>query len=123
MATHARALLYLTLVFLCGIVAGALTMNVVEHTWLHRGPSPQWKEARAHILEQVQQELLLTPEQSRQLEAIMDETMKQFEDLHSQAHHVRQEARARIRGILNDQQRLKFEEAMAKLQRRFSVPY
>ncbi len=127
MAARTRALLYLTLIFTCGMVAGALAMNVVEHGWLHRGipyvrTSRISNEARAHILEQVKKELVLTPAQAGQLETIVDDTMKQFEDLHEQAHRVRLESRERIRSILDDQQKVKFEEAMAKLQKRFGVP-
>lgn len=124
MTTRSRTSLYLALVFLSGLVAGALVMNLGEHRWIHRGAlagAPDWGGARNHLLEQIKQELVLTPEQSRQMEAILDDTMREFEDLHTRAHRCRQEARERIRSILDEKQRLKFEEAMNKLQRRYGI--
>ena len=115
MATRSSALLYQTLVFLCGTVAGALAMNLYEHSH-HIWPGDPPKPVR-HVIEEMQKELVLTAEQSRQLEAITDETMRQFEDLHSQAHQVRQQAMARIQDILNAEQKVKFE----KLQKHLGV--
>jgi len=38
-----RILALLLLVFLCGALAGALTMRSSLHTKLHRGTAPYWK--------------------------------------------------------------------------------
>ena len=120
MAARSRALFYLALVFLCGLVGGAMTMNLVEHRIIHRprGPAPAGMtfEARDHMLENVKDELALTPEQTRQLERIVDDAMQQFQQLHSEAHRVREDAKARIRAMLDDQQKQKFEQSIARLQ-------
>ena len=101
--------------FLCGIVIGGLS----DHWWMMQNPRnhTNWTENRPHVLEQIDQELSLTPDQAKQLEVILDGAMKDFEDLHLRAHQVRLDTRDRIRAILTEPQKQKFEATMAKLQR------
>jgi len=124
MQPRLRASVYIGLVFLCGLVAGALARNVYEHMWLHPGgvhAAPRWSEARGHVLEQMKSELNLNPEQARQFERILDDTMREFDDLHARSHLARLQCKERIRSILTDQQRQKFEDAMARLQKRYGI--
>lgn len=110
-----RSTFFLLLVFLCGAVAGGLA----DHWWLHRNARARanWTETRTHLMEEVKQELDLNPDQCRQMETILDEAMRDFQSLHSQAHQVRQDTNERLRAILNDQQKQKFGAALAKMQR------
>jgi Spy/CpxP family protein refolding chaperone len=105
---------FVVLMFLCGILIGGLS----DHWWMARNARrADWPDSRAHVLEQIDQELSLTPDQSKQLEGILDGAMKDFDDLHNRAHQVRLDTRDRIRAILTEPQKQKFEATMARLQR------
>ncbi len=117
MSARSRALVYIVLIFCSGAVAGALLMNVAEHFWMHPAPSaaaPRPDPGAKPYVEEFRKELHLTDDQSRQLEEILDETMKQYSDLHTFSHHVRDDGIARIRAILNDEQRKQFDELLKK---------
>ncbi|MGH8248807.1 MAG: hypothetical protein ACREUU_20550, partial [Gammaproteobacteria bacterium] len=85
MPDRRRAVLYTVVVFLAGALAGGLTTNLIEHFWLHptpavagRGPETLDDRARSHFIEQLRRELSLNDEQARQLDSILDETMRQY---------------------------------------------
>ena len=120
MSNRSRAILYSTVIFLAGIVAGALLMNLREHLWLHpQGhvvTAASWDQAdRAYYIEQIKTELQLTEAQSREMEAILDATIRQYHDLHTFSHHIREEGIASIRATLNDEQRHRFDEIVGKM--------
>ena len=120
MSNRSRAILYSAVVFLAGIVAGALLMNLREHLWLHpRGhvvTTASWDQAdRAHYIEQIKTELQLTETQSRKMEAILDATLRQYHDLHTFSHHIREEGITSIRDIFDEEQRHRFDEIVGKM--------
>ncbi len=114
------AVVYSLVIFLAGAVAGAMVMNLTEHFVLHRGrpiveQTRKWDDSgRAHYVERFKSELNLSDPQSHQLEQILDETMRQYDDLHSFSHHIRQEGLMRIRAMLDDNQRKRFDEIIRK---------
>jgi len=121
MSAQNRALLYVLLVFFSGSIAGALGMHLVEHFWLHpqqAAAAPNWPADRQYYIEQFKKELNLTDDQSKRLESILDDTMKQYEDLHSFTHRVRDDGLMQIRAMLDDNQRKQFDE----LTRRIETP-
>ena len=94
----------LLLVFLCGAVAGAVAMNLGAHNRLH--PLPFWKaNAKAEYLKTVQKELDLSPEQTAQMESILDDFSKYYQTVLS-------DGRARIFNILTEDQKVKFEKML-----------
>lgn len=109
-----RAPLYILLIFLCGVVAGALSMK------LWSGKERQTQVAQAdtiptisrtqRLLERFTRELKLTPEQVHQLTVILDETRLRYQ---IKEDSTRAEGRNRIRQILTDEQRAKYEEIIA----------
>lgn len=116
-----RAVLYTAVVFCAGMVAGAMLMNLREHYVVHPSghvvtPTTWLAADRAHYIEQFKTQLQLTEPQTRQLEAILDETMRQYHDLHTFSHHIRGEGIARIRTILDDNQRKRFDEITKKME-------
>jgi hypothetical protein len=120
--SRACAVVYTLVVFLAGAVGGALTMNVLEHFWLHpqginvpvsAASAPQTSEQHRYV-EQFRKELNLTGDQSKELEAILDQTVRQVHDLHSFSYHIREDGIARIRAMLNDAQRKRFDEIVAR---------
>ena len=96
----------LALVFLSGVVAGAVAMNLGFHKPLHTPAF--WKDsAKAEYLKTVQKELDLTPEQTTQMASILDDFAKYYQTVLS-------DGRARIYSILNDEQRRKFDRMLER---------
>jgi Spy/CpxP family protein refolding chaperone len=89
----------LLLVFLCGAVAGAMA-----HASLHHRPF-WYPSSKTEYLRSVQRELDLTPEQTQQMESILNDFAKYYQT-------VLADGKARILNILNPDQRRKFEKMM-----------
>lgn len=96
----------LLLVFLSGIVLGALAFNLGAHKRLHREPfwSTAGKEA---AVARVKKELDLTPIQVDQMATILDDFAKYYTT-------VLYDGKFRILQILNDEQKKKFEKMLAE---------
>ena len=115
-----RATLYILLIFFCGVLAGAVATNL----WMNWGPrsvsaradSQPWSSQ--HIVERFTRDLSLSPEQAKQLNQILDETHKVYREHESQIEAIRQQGRARIREILNDEQKAKYEQILASVEQR-----
>ena len=120
MSDSLRSALLLSLVFLCGAMAG----GVGEHYWESRivRAKSNWTDSRLHTMEQVKTDLGLSDDQYQKLGLILDQSMKEFQDLHTRSHQVRQETKDRILAILNDQQKTRFEASMNKLQKSLGAP-
>jgi Spy/CpxP family protein refolding chaperone len=109
---------FATLVFACGLITGLLA----DHFWETRTVRAVsvTTESRPHVIEKVSQELSLTEQQTHEMEAILDDASREFDSLHMQAHAVRRQTMDRIRAILTEDQKPKFEAAVTKLQRTIS---
>jgi hypothetical protein len=93
----------LSLVFLCGAVAGAVAMNL-GHTTLHQRPF--WESnPRSEYLKTVKRELDLSPQQTAEMESILNDFAKYYQTVLS-------DGKARILNILNDDQKRKFEKLL-----------
>jgi hypothetical protein len=114
-----RASLYLLLIFLCGAVSGAVATNL----WLYW--RPRSASANADVapysaqrsVEKFTKELDLTPDQAKQLNDILDETHRSYREKEAEMETIRQMGRTRIRGMLHDDQRPKYEDILARLDR------
>lgn len=105
---------FVLVMFLCGALVGGLA----DHWWVSQNARKgAWPESRSHVLEQINEDLSLSPEQAQQLGDILDDAMKDFDALHRRSHQVRLDTRDRIRAILTEPQKQKFEATMARLQR------
>jgi Spy/CpxP family protein refolding chaperone len=115
-----RAALYIVLIFLCGVFTGTAAMNL----WMNWGPRSVSARADSQprspqrIVEKFTKELDLSPEQAKQLNDILDETHKAYREHESQIEAIRQQGRARIREILNDEQKAKYEQILAGIEQR-----
>ena len=99
-----------TLVFLVGVVSGAVAMNLGAHKWLHPPPVPFGNEASKEIaLQRWKKQLDLTPEQSQEMTVILD-------DFGTYYLNVVSDAKARILRILNEDQRRKFNNLLSEQQ-------
>lgn len=113
-----RILLTLSMVFLSGVIVGALVMRVGVHDVLHK-PAPYWQEGGKEIsLQRLTQELSLTPPQAQQLEIILDDFVMYVQTLQGQMDEVRATGKNRILRILDDEQKRKFERMLGDLQAR-----
>jgi hypothetical protein len=100
----------ITLVFLTGVIAGAVGMSVGGHEWLHRS-LPFWTEGGKEVsLQRWKKELDLTPQQSQDLAIILD-------DFGLYYRNVLSDGKARILRILNEDQKRKFDKLLAEQQR------
>ena len=107
-----RILSTLLLVFLCGSLAGALVMR---HSTQARpeGPAAYWTKGGKEIaIEHFVKELDLTPEQTRQIEMILDDFTIYYETLQAQIDEVRANGKQRILLMLNPEQQKRFEHML-----------
>ncbi|HXG34241.1 MAG TPA: hypothetical protein VNJ11_12810 [Bryobacteraceae bacterium] len=110
-----RVLLSLVLVFLCGMMAGALLMRYGVHAALH-GREPGL-DPRLTV-ENLRRELDLTPKQAEELKIILDDFVMYVQSLQSQMDELRGAGKERIRRILNPEQQRKFDRLLGQLQAR-----
>jgi hypothetical protein len=94
----------LSLVFLCGVAAGAVGMDLGFHTFLHQRPFWE-RNPKAEYLKTVKKELDLTPQQTAEMESILNDFAKYYQTVLS-------DGKARILSILNDEQKRKFEKML-----------
>jgi|ERR1700683_1478999 Spy/CpxP family protein refolding chaperone len=113
-----EAAILVLVVFLLGVLLG----GVGNHLWGERVWGKQittGQPTKGQIVSDLTKELQLTPDQQRQLAAIVDDTRAQWRTLYStiepQHEQIRQQSRDRIRAVLTPEQKPKFEEFMKHL--------
>ena len=109
-----RAPLYILLIFLCGVVSGALASNlwtgwVRDREAAQADSTPQLSRTQRSV-ERFTENLSLTPDQAKKLAVILDEMRGQYRDGEDA---IRAEGRNRIREILTDDQRVRYTEIIA----------
>jgi Spy/CpxP family protein refolding chaperone len=112
-----RILTLLLLIFLCGALAGALTMRSSLRGKPHPGSPPYWKDSGAQLFsyDKLKKNLNLTAEQSERLKTILDDFVKYHEDLETQIEDMRATGKNRIVQMLTPEQRTKFERLCNQL--------
>src|SRR5580765_7585138 len=95
--------LVLLLVFLCGSAAGALFMDRGVHR--NRTPFFDTPNGKALYFDRMQKELNLTPEQSEQMQSILNDFWQYYRTVLS-------ESKQRVEALLNDEQKQKFEKML-----------
>ena len=120
MAAPRKAALWVGAVFLLGAALG----GVLGYTFAHRpvsaaNPPLSESQRRAQKTAQLKSELALTPQQSQQLDAILEhwhsETKIIRDQTDAQIEAIRQRGRNEIRAILTADQQPKFEEFLKRL--------
>ena len=115
--SHPRVLGTLLLVFLAGVGTGALAMKLTARRAAIARTGIGSLDKRV-ALEQFKKDLNLTPTQVEKVEIILDDFMKYVQDLQNQMDETRRHGKEQIIRILDEDQRKKFEKAVAELQRR-----
>jgi Spy/CpxP family protein refolding chaperone len=109
----------LAFVFLAGVASGALFMRAGLHEKLHRtvaaasvAPAPSPRDA---VLQRFRTELNLSPDQTQQIAAVLDDYRHYYQSLRDQLDDVRSTGKDHILQILDPAQREKFEKMMNQL--------
>ncbi len=113
-----RIALTLFLVFLAGFSAGLAVYAVAGNRWMGEAQAaPSWRDDRRQaMLERFKTELNLTPDQTQQLESVLDDYFTYYHTLQAQLDDVRSSGKERVLHILNDDQKKKFEQIMSEVQ-------
>lgn len=120
-STARKAALWVGVVFLLGAALGGMLGYVFAHQkYMVTNAAPTTDAARrAKKVEDLTKQANLTPEQSRQLDAIIADVQTQMKTIRKttdpQIDEVRQKGRDRIRAILSADQKPEFEEFIRKL--------
>jgi Spy/CpxP family protein refolding chaperone len=115
-----KAAVWVAIVFLLGAAVGGMIGYGYSHRSVTAANAPLPEPVRrAHRVEQLTQELGLTSDQAKQLDAILMQwhaevkTIRDQSDAHVE--QLRQGKRNQIRAILTPEQKPKFEEFLTKL--------
>lgn len=101
----------LALVFLCGGISGALVYRATSHTVSAKAAA--WKEGSNEVtLKHLQRELDLTPDQTAEIETVLDDFKLYYQMLQAQMDEVRATGKSRMDQVLNEEQRKKFSRIM-----------
>lgn len=101
-----RILCILLLVFLCGATAGAVAMRMGTS---RRATATYWKEGGKEIsLDRFKRELSLTPQQTKDMEVVLNDFVMYYQTVQEQMQEVRSSGKARIMQILDEGQRTRF---------------
>ena len=83
-----------------------------------RADTPRGQSRQQRTVEKFTRELSLNPEQAQKLNHILDETRAAFHAHQQELDVIRQEGRGRIREILTDDQKAKYEEILTRMDSR-----
>lgn len=116
--TRSEAALLVLVVFLLGALLGGLANHLWgEKVWGRQ--SSTGSPSASQLVADLTRELQLTADQQQQLGVIVDETRAQIRTAYApaeaQREQLRQQGRARIRAILNPDQKAKFEVFMQRI--------
>jgi hypothetical protein len=117
-SVKAHSALILAVVFVLGILAGVGGTLVVS-PWVHRQQEHHDpRQDRQRFVQHMQKLLDMTPQQTTQFSAILQETTERWDALHRQVEPqfeaIRQQQRDKVRAMLNPQQVQKFNEFVAR---------
>lgn len=110
--------------FLAGVLSGMMGQRLLSerlantaaatHQPSRRGPPPPWTRQRMSFIERLSHELELTPEQARQIDAIMKESQERmrqlWETIKPEAEKEMTRSREAMKQILTPEQQAKLDE-------------
>ncbi|MFB3775977.1 MAG: hypothetical protein ACE141_00165 [Bryobacteraceae bacterium] len=111
-----RVVLAVFLVFSSGALVGALVMRWSMNRADSRPQTLYAFDGREVALDQMVKELQLDPVQAQQLQTMLDDFVMYVQMLQMQMDEVRATGKSRILGILDEQQKAKFEKMMNEVQ-------
>ncbi len=106
---NTQILFTLGLVFLCGAIAGAIVYRASSQPV----KAVSWNDNNKEVtLNRLQKELQLTPDQTAQIETILDDFTMYYQMLQAQMDEVRANGKSGMEQVLNEEQRKKFGRIM-----------
>ncbi len=109
-AYREKAFGLLAAVFVAGLATGVLGLRAYDkHARAEPAATTAPKEQTLVALERLSTNLELTPEQSQEVQIILDEHIMLEADLLAQMRALQQQGREEIMRVLNEQQKKKFE--------------
>jgi Spy/CpxP family protein refolding chaperone len=120
MSASRKAALWVGVVFLLGAALGGMLGYVFAHHTAMAAPAQMTDtEKRAQKVQRLTQELNLTADQQKQLEAIIASVQEEYKAIRQstepQLDQARQKGREQIRAILSAEQKPKFEAFLRQL--------
>jgi hypothetical protein len=107
-----RVLSILAVVFLCGSAFGAAAMRIYLHNVMTPAGPTMVINGHRMGLTQLDHELSLRAEQRLQVELILDDYAKFYQNLEDQRQEVAEHGKQKIMELLDDQQRAKFDQVL-----------
>lgn len=109
--TKRQAGILVFLVFLLGLLVGGVGNHLWgARVWGGNPPPRRTPMSPGGFLADMTQKLQLTPDQQKQLEAILDNTRAQMQANDQKRNEIRMATRAQIRALLTPEQQTKFDE-------------
>jgi hypothetical protein len=122
MSARGKASLFLIVAFLLGVAVGGLGLGVYVAQAGGRLPFHEPQRFQANVLRRLSRDLDLQPDQRERVQAILRDTGQEFaklrEEMRPRYQEIRTRSRDRIRGVLDQQQQVKFDQLAAEWQRR-----
>lgn len=113
-----RILALLLLVFLGGVACGVFATRYAIARATPR-PSVTWRDGgRARTMAHLKGDLNLTPDQARQIEILLEDLAKYYDNLQAQMDDFRQDGKDRIKKILTPEQQKKFDKILSQVSTR-----
>ena len=110
-----RAAVWVAVVFLLGASLGGVVGYIFAHRAVSANMMMTVSQRRAQKVEELTNMAHLTPDQRRQLDAILSDLHAQYKTLDDERNDARQKSRNKIRGILAQDQIPAFEEFLRKV--------
>ena len=111
---NSQVLSLLVLVFVAGALSGAFTYRMIRMAQRKDPPANILRDLnKESSLAYLQRELVLTPEQTKQVQAIIDDYKRYYGNIQDQFEEVRATGKNRIVQVLDAEQRQKFEKLVA----------
>lgn len=105
-------ILYLAILFLSGVAVGAFGLRLYTLNSVRAGGRPSPEEFKHKYIDQLRTKLNLTDDQVNKLGPILDQTRKQFRDMHEkhrpELKAIQDEQTQRIRALLTDSQQAEY---------------
>jgi len=110
-------LLYLALVFVCGVVVGGFANRLyMMKTVSAASTAPRGHgDFRKQYIQEMRTRLKLSESQVTALQQIMDDTGQHFRELHKS---IEEEHRQKVNAILNDSQKAEYAKMLAEREQR-----
>jgi len=123
--TKAKAILYLTAIFVVGLLTGAVAGYSVSRCSLYR-PPPREKKMAADMLDRLKGELKLTDEQARQAEPLVNQCSERLRAIHEGTMEkvlgVFNQTHRELEGLLTPEQKQKLAQMQKERSERFRKP-